>query len=363
MKKVVLVAGGTGGHIMPAISFGEWLVKNIPGVCVDYISGMRAMELDIYRSAGIFPHAISIEGSPLGAPKGMCIKRWRDMLRSYSETRAIMKEIKPDLCVLFGGYVSVPALFACLASGIRVVAHEQNAQAGRVTRLAHRLKVPVAAGWERCDPIHAKDFTYTGVPVRELAPMGRAQAADALGLKGITGGQPIVVIMTGSLGSRLIRDKAAMLSEREDFKTWNFVVVTPEVKEPFKQAENFFCLPRRWDVAPLFALADLLVLRAGASTLTEAWAVDKPALVVPWRKASRDHQMKNARAFAQIGKAAIWDENEEDLETLARKIMILYKTYATNADCQDKRMYNATEYICAKLWNMARAGDERGDLR
>lgn len=353
VKKVLLVAGGTGGHIWPAISFGEWLATSHPEVSVEYISGMRALEQDIYNAAGIVPHVIAVEGSPVGAPEGMRWKRWRDIVRGYSQTRAFMREVSPDLCIFFGGYVSVPALFASLAFGIPAIAHEQNAHAGRVTRLARRLKVPVATGWERCDPFKRGKFTYVGVPVRCLARESAKKARVDLGLNDDFLEGPVVAVMTGSLGSQPLQEKIRELSERQDFASWNFLVLAPGVKEPNKITDRLTLLPKRWDIAPLYAIADMLVVRGGASTLTEALVTDKPTIVVPWRRASDDHQMKNAQAFAEIAKARVWDETKENIDDLGKKIRILHQTYSGNAGDTDKRMYNAAENICRKLWDTA----------
>lgn len=360
LKKILLVAGGTGGHIWPAISFGQWIARNRPRVVVEYISGMRQLEREIYKAAGISPHTVPIEGSPLGAPKGMRLKRWRDMFKSYSQTRGIMKKIKPDLCVLFGGYISAASLLACLTGSIPAIMHEQNAQAGRVTRLAHKLRVPIASGWGRCDPFGAKDFTCVGVPVRSFAPMDAQRAITGLGLQGLLNEGPTVSVMAGSLGSKSILEKTEALSERPDFLSWNFLVITPDVKAPSKRSRNLIYLPMQWDISPFYAIADMLVLRAGASTLTEALVVDKPAVVIPWAKASGGHQMKNAQAFTLIGKGSIWNETNESIEDLGNKIYILHQTYPGHASCQDKRMYNASENICEKLWDTAVSGYERG---
>lgn len=352
-KKILLVSGGTGGHIWPAISFGQWLTDHHPDVLVEYISGTRPLEQEIYRSANISPRIISIEGSPLGAPKGMRWRRWRDIFRSYSQTRGIMKETKPDLCILFGGYVSLSSLLACIRGGIPVIVHEQNAQAGRVTQLAHKFKVPIASGWNRCDPFQAKDFTYVGVPVRAFANMSYKQAMSDLMLEGELNEGPIVSVMTGSLGSQSMREKIEALSRKPDFLSWNFLVITPDVQKPDKSTSNLFFLPIRWDISPLYAIADMFVLRGGASTLTEALLADKPAIVIPWAKSSGGHQMKNAQAFASVGKALIWDEATENINSFCDKIMILQQTYSKHASCQDKRMYNAPENICEKLWDTA----------
>lgn len=363
IERVLLVAGGTGGHIWPAVSFGMWLMTNRPGTRIEYISGTRELERDIYETAGILPHAIPLDGSPIGAPRGTKWKRWRDIFRGFSKARRLVGGISPDLCILFGGYVSVPVLFAGLARKIPLVAHEQNAHAGRVTRLAHKLKVPVMTGWNSCAPFKEGDFTHVGVPVRAFESENPQEAWDSLGLAGERPEGPLVVVMTGSLGSRSLQEKIAELAKRADFVSWHFLVVTPEVKTPVEMTERLTFLPKRWDIAPFYAIADILVVRGGASTLTEVLAADIPAIVVPWRGASDDHQMKNALAFSSEGKAYIWNEAGETIDDFIKKIKNLHQTHHGNTSAKDKRMYNAAGNICEKVWDAALQAYERRDTR
>ena len=114
--------------------------------------------------------------------------------------------------------------------------------------------------------------------------------------------------MTGSLGSRAVKDELCGAAGEEPFKGWTFVfaAVADKVERP---SENVWLLPKVWDAAQLYGLADMLVLRAGGSTLTEAAVLGLPALVVPWMQAADNHQFHNALAFAGENEGMIWTEN------------------------------------------------------
>jgi UDP-N-acetylglucosamine--N-acetylmuramyl-(pentapeptide) pyrophosphoryl-undecaprenol N-acetylglucosamine transferase len=120
------------------------------------MSGSRQVELEIYRSFKIEPMALKIEGSPIGASRGEKLRRWKDLIQSVPQAMKIMKKIKPELCVLFGGYSSFAALLAAAAGKIPAIVHEQNADAGKVTRAASFVGISVASGWENCSPLARK---------------------------------------------------------------------------------------------------------------------------------------------------------------------------------------------------------------
>ena len=359
--QVLLVAGGTGGHIWPAIAFGKWLERSDSTVKVSYFSGIRDLELDIYRSEGIEPLKIKVVGSPLGAPRGEKLKRWMSVFSAFWQTRRILKSELPDICILFGGYVSATALVICKMTGIPVVLHEQNAHAGRVTRLAAKLKTPVMSGWKECGPLNEGSFKHVGVPIRSFPSMSHSEAWSCLGTSLPMPESPIVAVMTGSLGSSRVSNIIEELSIMEKFKSWSFLLINHELKSPLQVRPNLVFLPKMWNIAPLYNMADLLITRGGASTLSEVLASDIPAIVVPWRKALDDHQMKNSRIIAKSPKVFMWDEEHNTVEDLSAILNHLHSSYPKTVNDINKKMYNIAERICADLWSEA-TGHVKGDV-
>jgi UDP-N-acetylglucosamine--N-acetylmuramyl-(pentapeptide) pyrophosphoryl-undecaprenol N-acetylglucosamine transferase len=348
----MLVAGGTGGHILPAIAFGDWLRREKPHVRIDYMSGSRPIEREIYGASNIEPRVIGITGSPTGVKGVRSLSRWADLIKGVVEAGRALKNFSPDACVMFGGYASVPALAAGRAGGIYSVLHEQNALAGRVTKLASKLGVKIASGWKNCEGLKRSRYTPVGVPIRRMPLMPKETAWDALGLRPPAGSGPVVSVMTGSLGSGGMANILTELAGRESFSSWFFLLLDPESAAP-RSAGNIVRLPRVWDISPLYSVSDMLITRGGASTLTEAIAARKPAVVVPWRGAADDHQMKNALA-ASGEMTLVWDERGDSIDELALKLKRLHGKYTRENGFESNLLYNsgeAAETNCRRLWS------------
>ena len=170
-KKVLIVAGGTGGHIFPALAFGRWVLDHGKAGNVVYISGSRPLEAEIYASHGVEPYRLALAGSPLGGTLWRNLKRCAELFLSFMEARAFILKERPDVCFLFGSYVSATPLLWCKWLGVPVIAHEQNACAGKMTKLASRMGVPVASGWNECRGVG--NAFHAGVPVRSFKKLSR----------------------------------------------------------------------------------------------------------------------------------------------------------------------------------------------
>ena len=354
LKKLMLVAGGTGGHILPAIAFGDWVRREKPDVRIDYVSGSRPVELEIYKASNIKPFVLKTSGSPLGISGIRSFLRWMELPRSFFQTNHLMKRIKPDICIMFGGYVSIPALILGQLRGIRSVLHEQNALAGRVTRMAAWMGVPIASGLKKCEPLPSKKHTLVGIPFRRLRQISAEDARHLLGIgeEDIKG--PVISVMTGSLGSESLVEILTTLSARENFSSWHFFVLDPGVEETTKIGHGVTKIPQMWDISPFYAASDLLLTRGGASTLAEVEALGKPTIVIPWRGAKDDHQMKNALCVSDSKKIRIWDEKNDSLQNLEEKLLSLHINFFRQNGDSANLLYNAgeaSETSCRRLWD------------
>ncbi|MCR4819192.1 MAG: UDP-N-acetylglucosamine--N-acetylmuramyl-(pentapeptide) pyrophosphoryl-undecaprenol N-acetylglucosamine transferase [Fretibacterium sp.] len=305
MANVLIVSGGTGGHIFPAVVFGRWLEQN-RGAAVSWLSGSRPLEAEIYASAGVEPYRLSLEGSPLGVRSPMrVLRRSLSLFSAFGETRRCLNEVRPEVVFLFGGYVSFAPLLLCRRRGIPVVVHEQNAVAGRVTRLASRLGVTVTTGWKECAGLRGP-FTPVGIPVREPERIPREEALRRLKLS-FPENTRVVGVASGSLGSRPLAEElmgaAKALRGRDGAE---FVLLGEAMPGG---GENVHFVGRQWDMNPFYSLCDVLVCRAGGSTLAEALRWGIPTLAIPWEKSAEGHQVKNALCFAAEGGGSVWREN------------------------------------------------------
>jgi len=354
LKNLMLVAGGTGGHILPAIAFGDWVRRKKPDVRVAYVSGSRPIELEIYRASKIEPFVLDASGSPLGISGFRSLLRWMELVRGFFQTNRLMKRIKPDICIMFGGYISIPALLAGQLRGIHSALHEQNALAGRVTRMAARFGVSIASGWKKCEPLAPEKYTHIGVPLRRFGQISAEDARHILGISEENVKGPVVSVMTGSLGSEKLVEILTTLSARENLSSWHFLILDPIVEEPVKIGRGVTKIPRMWDISPFYAASDLLLTRGGASTLAEVEALDKPAVVAPWRGAKDDHQMKNALCLSDSKKISIWDERHDSLMDLEEKLLSLHANFIRKNGDSGNLLYNAgraSETSCRKLWD------------
>lgn len=346
-KRIFLVAGGTGGHIWPAISFGKWLEQNVPNIKVDYICGSRPLEKEIYSAAECEPFILPMLGSPLTGSIKEKGKRLKALLKSFFDAKGIIKRTSPDFILLFGGYVSFPVLLAARHAKIPVAVQEQNAYAGKVTRYAAAKKVPVYSGWSECLPLKNNSYMRTGVPVRKFRVLRQEDAWKKLGLADEFPSGKKVVVMTGSLGSRSVKDQICSLAAKEPFCKWTFLF--PAVAEKIeKVSDNVYLLPKVWETEKLFSVADMVIVRAGGSSLTEIGTLGIPALIIPWEKAVDNHQFHNAVAFAAENTALLWNGKCE--KELSQKMLKLEKLSEKKEQIMSSQLYNNSDRICAGLW-------------
>lgn len=267
------------------------------------------------------------------------LRRLTDLVKGLGETSRVISRIRPDVCVLFGGYVSLPPLLICRVRKIPVIIHEQNAVAGRVTRLASRWGIVVASGWKRCDGV--SNFIPVGIPVREPEPLSFSCACEKMGLELSEKGR-VVGVAGGSLGSeglvRRVLDTAEFFAKTDPGVTFLFLGEAPEGGLP----SNVRFLGRRWDLNPFYSICDALICRAGGSTLAEALRWNIPTVVVPWEKASEGHQERNARCFEEAGGGIVLSEkNSESLGAPLRRMLARGKN-ALSTDVELR--------ACSLLW-------------
>lgn len=352
-KRLFLVAGGTGGHIWPAISFGQWIEKNKPDLSVSYLCGSRLLELEIYRSAGIEPYQLEIEGSPFSGRGTEKIKRTYGQFPAVKKSINLIKSMTPDCVLLFGGYISFPTLLACKVLRTSVAVHEQNAYAGKVTRLASKMGIEVFSGWRECLPLPSSKYTRIGVPVRNFVKVAPKDAWNELGLPGELPDGPKLLVFSGSLGSTHIKDFIIELSTKKEFMGWTFII--PAISEKAEKINNnVFILPKVWKTELLYSLADVAVVRGGGSTLTEVSVLEIPSLVMPWRGAADNHQYYNAVSFSSENRAVLWDD-ERPKEDFAKSLLRLYDTRLDvnsfdKNDIERGKWHNSAGRICEDLW-------------
>ena len=321
MKKYLISGGGTGGHIFPAVSIANELRRQDPNCEILFVGAEGRMEMERVPAAGYNIVGLKVEGLDRKNIFRNVKVVW-NLLRSMAKVRGIIKEFKPDVAVGVGGYASGAALKVAQQMGIPVVLQEQNSFAGVTNKMLAKgaEKICVAyTGMERFFP--AEKIILTGNPVRQnlLAKIDKQEAYEYFGLNP---DKPTLMVMGGSLGARTINQ--AMIAGLERLKASGIQVIWQTGKiyyqDALKAYEPYHCdeikvtdFLSRMDYA--YAVADLVVSRAGASSISELSLLGKPSILVPSPNVAEDHQTHNARALSDKG-AAILVRDVEAVDTM-----------------------------------------------
>ncbi len=360
----MISGGGTGGHIFPALAIAQAVREREAGTRFLFVGAEGKMEMQKVPAAGF-----AIEGLPIrGYQRGSLVKNlglpWR-LLRSMMKARKLVKEFKPHIAVGVGGYASGPLLAAAQRMGVPTLIQEQNSFPGKTNiHLAKRAdRICVAyAGMEKFFP---KDrILLTGNPVRSETVKLTGKHPRGVEHFALRQGAPVLFITGGSLGARGInRGVEAALPQ---WKEAGIQVIWQTGTPYFKQARaavqelgftdcKVLEFVDRMDLA--YAVANLVVARAGAISVSELCLVQKPAILVPLPTAAEDHQTHNARALTDRG-AAVLLKDEETVAKLGPTVVDLVRD--TNA-LERLRLaiagmgtQNAAEAIAAEVIRLAR---------
>ncbi len=330
--RVIISGGGTGGHIFPAISIANALKEADPSVEILFVGAKGKMEMEKVPAAGY-----KIVGLPVAGfhrqinVRNICrntLFPFR-LLGSMVKAGSIVRNFKPDVAVGVGGYASGPVLQRAAKAGVPCLVQEQNSYPGVTNKIlaAEAKKICVAyPNMERFFPV--EKIIMTGNPVRQslLAPINRAEALKFFGLE--DNNNPIVLIIGGSLGARSInngiRTTLDQLPDNVQLLWQTGKIYFDEIKAELDQNPRAnvraFDFIKRMDYA--FAIADLVISRAGASSISELALLGKPSILVPSPNVSEDHQTKNAMAMVREG-AALMVRDAETNTLIANSIEIL----------------------------------------
>jgi len=314
--KIIIAGGGTGGHVFPGIAVAKELKKELDRVEVMFIGTSKGIEARVVPKEGFEIRFIRSEGI---VGRGI-YRSIRSMCRvpfSLRDSISILKDFKPDVVLGIGGYCSGPVVLSAFLLGIPTIIHEQNAIPGLTNKLLGRFVNIVAVTYLESMDFFPKGKTYlTGNPVREEVLKGdkeRGYREFRLD-KGLF----TVFVFGGSSGASKINNALSeALVYLEDFKDKiQFLHQTGE--RDFNFVREFYhsrgfkgtIIPFIYDIADAYAVADLIVSRAGATTLAELTACGKAAILVPYPFAAGNHQEANARRLWDIGAAQMIIDRE-----------------------------------------------------
>ena len=311
-KRVIISGGGTGGHIFPAISVANAICRIDPSVEILFAGAEGRMEMEKIPEAGY-----RIIGLPVsGFDRKNLLKNVSVLIRlvrSMRMARKVIKDFKPDVAVGVGGYASGPILKLAARMGIPTLIQEQNSYAGVTNRLlAEKASVICVAydGMEKYFP--PEKIIKTGNPVRQNFENLESLKEEGLRFFNLKNGMPVILILGGSLGAgsinRCLSDNIETMKSSgiqwlwQTGKNYHDSVIKHVSKD---ETENISIhgFINRMDLA--FAVADIIVSRAGAGTISELCLAGKPVILVPSPNVAEDHQTKNALALSERDAAMI----------------------------------------------------------
>ena len=334
--KVIFTCGGSAGHVNPALAVAQQFEARHPGCEILFVGAERGMEQRLVKQAGY----------PIETVKVSTFERswsWKVLKHNVGsvfklpvgqhEASAILKRFKPDLVVGTGGYASYPAVHEAARRRIPCAIHESNAYPGLTTRtLANKVDLVMVGFPEAAEYYQdAKKVAVTGTPVRgEFFTLDREQARLRLGL---LDSQPLVISFWGSQGAGHMSERTVDLVERWWLEGRRFHYIhaagrdyedmTAELSKRGVPVSDSEVRPYIDNMPVVMAAADLVICRAGASTIGELTALGKPAILVPSPFVAANHQYKNAKVLADRGGVELVEEKNCTGESLYKAAMEL----------------------------------------
>ena len=317
--RFIFTCGGTAGHINPALAVASSLRELLPSCDILFIGAENMMEMDLvplegYDIKGIkitnISRSFSIEGIKHN------IDTFKNVVKSTKEAQKIISDFKPDCVIGTGGYVCYPVISAAHSLGIKTVIHESNAFPGLTTNLLKKKVDLLLTGFDTDAYSDMSNVICTGTPVRDsFSSFNKDTVKKELGIE-----KPLVLSVMGSLGSEhmneIMKELIPMNSKNGAFHLIH--VTGSRYYRDFtpKTFDNTTVFEYLNDIAKYMVAADLVICRAGASTLSELTYLGKSAILVPSPNVTGNHQEKNARALEEKGAAKVLLENEFDAQEL-----------------------------------------------
>ena len=332
--RVIFAGGGTAGHINPALAIAGYVKERQPDAEILYVGAKGGMEERLVPQAGFEFRGITVQGFSRQISFSALKKNIVTVKRAISagkESKKIISEFKPDICIGTGGYVSGPVLRAAAQMGIPTLIHEQNAYPGVTNKMLskHATRVMLAMPDARKHFKGKCRFVDTGNPVRgEILAQEKQQARKQLGLDE----RPVILSFGGSLGAKVINESLADIIARSakdgkyqhihaygQYGKW-FPDLLKEKGADLDNAPNLDIREYINDMPVCLAAADVVIARAGAITLSEIEVKGKPSILIPSPNVAENHQYHNAMSLVRQNAAVMIEEKDLTPEKLTEEI-------------------------------------------
>ena len=324
---VVIAAGGTGGHLVPALAIAAALIERDPGIRISFVGTARELDKTLIPAAGYRVHTTSVTPFARNIRGLLAVG---SMGPATVQARRILRDERASIVVGMGGYPSLPVIAAARTKGVPAVIHEANAIPGLANEAAARVTRHIAVSFpETVGLFRGRSPRLVGLPLRQAIVRFDRETLrrDAVETFGLSPSLPTVLIFGGSLGAARLNDAAVGLAERwstrDDIQmivvsgTAHADAVRARIGEG-KPTVRVLPFVDRMELA--YAAADIAVCRAGASTVHELAVVGLSSILVPLPIARRREQHANARMLVDVGAASLVEDADATAEVLARAI-------------------------------------------
>ena len=327
--RLLISAGGTGGHIFPALAVAnEFRLKN-PDCEILFVGALGKMEMEKVPQAGY-----NIIGLPvMGMPRKLTLKFFKfagKLIKSLFTARQIVKQFRPHVVAGFGGFASGPVLFWASRMNIPTLIQEQNSYAGITNKILAKRAGKICVSYEGMEKFFPESkIVFTGNPIRKSLFEDLVSVKESLAFFELEIDRPTVLVLGGSLGARSMNE--AILSNLDRFKETNiqllwqtgklyFDEILDRTKDKNLDGIKILQFIDRMDYA--YAAADIIISRAGAGTISELCIVAKPVILIPSPNVAEDHQTFNARSLSEKHAAILLpDKRIDNLFEVIRKLM------------------------------------------
>jgi len=357
--KIIISGGGTGGHIFPALSIADELMKRYPDAGILFVGASDRMEMEKVPAHGYKIIGLPVMGLPR-KPGIRLLKFFLKLWKSQKKARSIVFDFRPDVAIGVGGFASGPLLRAAIRAKVPSLIQEQNSYAGITNKLLSKRVNRICVAYDKMDRFFpGNKIVLTGNPVRENLCNMAIDRNTACRFFNIDPSKQIILIIGGSLGALSINHsvlKNIQLIEESDvqviWQTGNLYYqrIMNDLKDSVPENLHIYQFLTKMDYA--YTAADLVISRAGAGTISELCVVGKPAILVPSPNVAEDHQTKNAAALAEKGAAVMIPDNEIE-ERLFREAYRLinepYRLENISGECRKLAKPDATRLIVDQI--------------
>ncbi|MCZ8198009.1 MAG: undecaprenyldiphospho-muramoylpentapeptide beta-N-acetylglucosaminyltransferase [Flavobacterium sp.] len=316
--KFILSGGGTGGHIYPAIAIANELKSRFPNAEILFVGAQDKMEMQKVPQAGY-----KIEGLWIaGLQRKLTLQNTMFPLKLMSslwKSRKIIRGFKPDAVIGTGGFASGPLLQAANSFGIPTVIQEQNSYPGITNKLLSKKANAICVAYENLERFFPKEkIVFTGNPVRQDLVEVDSKRQEGIDYFKLDSNKKTLLVLGGSLGARrvnqLIEKELDFLLEKGIQVFWQCGKLYFEDYKKYNDIQNVQVVSFIDRMDLIYAAADFVISRAGASSVSELCLVGKPTIFIPSPNVAEDHQTKNAKAIVDKNGAILLKENELDVK-------------------------------------------------